>query len=343
MSKLLKAINKPPFGWHYSWTKLEEDGVTPANDIEDALKQPDAIKVNFEVPAPGRGAGRTHEVTAYIVPDKGLFGAEFALIFTLPQFKEKIQDRLDVAAGNHVSQLHSLFGNCLQGKASTHWDTVLAEYPEDDRTVDTFKEAQKDYLEKVAGDYGALGDCILRFKDKVRKPAALPYNTFHERHLELDRHLASGYLDITAAEPTEQQKAEQIFLAQPKAHQVSYGAKGNEDVEEDLGKLKAHFEACHEKDVADGTFANVLKSQRAQKAARKAKDEGRTTTAHQSVASSRHGRGNDRRRERGGNDRYRGGRSDYSRRYDAGNHRRGGDDHRRGDYHRSDRRTGRDD
>ena len=54
MSKLLKAINSLPFGFHYSWTKLKEDGVTPANDLKDALKQPD---MSFEVPAPGRGAG----------------------------------------------------------------------------------------------------------------------------------------------------------------------------------------------------------------------------------------------------------------------------------------------
>ena len=161
MSKLLKAMNNPPFGFHYSWTKLKEDGVTPANDLEDALKQPDTIKVSFEVPAPGRGAGRTHEVTAYIVPDKGLFGAEFALIYTIPQFQEKIQNRLEAAADNYVTQLHTLFGNCLQGKASTHWDSVLSNYAVADRTAVTFKEAQKDYLEKVAGDYGPLGDCIL--------------------------------------------------------------------------------------------------------------------------------------------------------------------------------------
>src|SRR6056300_1617078 len=156
MSKLLKAINNPPFGWNYSWTKLKEDGITPANDIEDALKQPDSIKVAFEVPQPGR-AGRTHEVTAYIVPDKGLFGAEFSLIFTLAEFKERIADRLDTNADLYVSHLHELFGRCLQGKASTHWDSVLGKYPEDTRTAVTFKEAQKDYLEKVAG-IDPLGD-----------------------------------------------------------------------------------------------------------------------------------------------------------------------------------------
>ena len=49
----------------------------------------------------------THEITANIVLDKGLFGAEFALIFTIPDFENKIRPCLDATAKYHVSMLHN--------------------------------------------------------------------------------------------------------------------------------------------------------------------------------------------------------------------------------------------
>ena len=58
--------------------------------------------------------------------------------------------------------------------------------------------------------------------------------------------------------PTAQELVEQLFLAQPKAHQAKY-AKISEDVEQDADKLCTFFEGCHIEDVADGTF-QILKT-----------------------------------------------------------------------------------
>ena len=52
-----------------------------------------------------------------------------------------------------------------------------------DRTVESFKEAQKDYLEKVDG-ITKLGDIIIRQLEFVKKPASLPIDEYLARRLE---------------------------------------------------------------------------------------------------------------------------------------------------------------
>jgi len=129
---------------------------------QDGLKQPVTIKVLLDVTKTGvNSRGRTRQVTCDIVPDKAFYRPEFFLIFTIPQFKDKIWSKLDPDANEYVAQLHTFFGHCLQGKAASHWAAVLMNYPVADRTVESFKEAQKDYLEKVAV-IAKLGDVIIR-------------------------------------------------------------------------------------------------------------------------------------------------------------------------------------
>ena len=72
---------------------------------------------------------------------------------------------------NYVTQLHDLFGRCLQGKAATKWAAVLSKQPAvADRTADTFLDAQKKYLEEVAGiEY--LGNVIIHMVCRLNKPA----------------------------------------------------------------------------------------------------------------------------------------------------------------------------
>ena len=59
--------------------------------------------------------------------------------------------------------------------------------------------------------------------------------------------------------PTPQELVEQLFLAQPKAHQAKY-AKISEDVEQDADKLCTFFEGCHVEDVANGMFQKLKTS-----------------------------------------------------------------------------------
>ena len=97
MSNLLNALNEPPFDWYYAWASLDSDGV-PKTEVSDALKQPETIRVLWDMPETGTRAGPTRELSADVVPDKGLFGAEFAMIFTFPDFDRTIKARLDSTA-----------------------------------------------------------------------------------------------------------------------------------------------------------------------------------------------------------------------------------------------------
>ena len=144
MSNILRADQNPPFGWYYNWTQLTIDGI-PKKDIESALKQPETTRIKWNVPELGTGnRGRLRKISADIVPDKAMLEAEYALIFTIPDFEDKIRKRLDENDPNYVTLLHDLFGRCLQGKAATKWAAVLSKQPAvADRTADTFLDAQK--------------------------------------------------------------------------------------------------------------------------------------------------------------------------------------------------------
>ena len=247
MSNILRAKRNPPFKWYYGWIATNEDGSLDTKS-QDGLKQPDTIKVLLDVAETGvNSRGRTRQVTCDIVPDKAFYGPEFSLIFTIPQFKDKIWSKLDTKASDYVAQLHTLFGQCLQGKAASHWAAVLLNYPVPDRTVESFKEAQKDYLEKVAV-ITKLGDVIIRQLEFTKKPASLPLEEYLARRLEWQGHITNGYLRYTLAVPTKHQIAEQIFSHQPKHHQDHYARK-HEEVEEDPQALKVYFQGCHDEDV----------------------------------------------------------------------------------------------
>eukprot|EP00957_Ditylum_brightwellii_P109492 8350713-Ditylum_brightwellii.AAC.1 len=60
-------------------------------------------------------------LTVSVVPDKGIFGAEYSLIYTIEAFRKKIVSCLDLTATDHPQRLHDLFGQCLQGAAATKW------------------------------------------------------------------------------------------------------------------------------------------------------------------------------------------------------------------------------
>ena len=92
MANILRAQENPPFRWQCAWTPLDEAGV-PKTDFDSTLKQLEAVRVCWDKTIAG---GKTHEVSADIIPDRGLFGAEFALIHMIPDFEGKIRARLDI-------------------------------------------------------------------------------------------------------------------------------------------------------------------------------------------------------------------------------------------------------
>ena len=158
MSNILRAQQDPPFGWVHRWTKLNEFGVAE-DDIDTALKQPETTRIKWDRgrARAGAPASRT-EISADVVPDKAMLGPEFALIYTIPDFESKIKGRMDATDEDYGKQLFELFGQCLQHKAKTKWDEVLRNFPKNERSEDTLKEAIKQYLEKVA-NIKKLGAC----------------------------------------------------------------------------------------------------------------------------------------------------------------------------------------
>ena len=90
MSNLLRANQNPPFGWVPAWEPTDDIG-RPFEDRESALRQPDRIKVKFDFPDGGSTrSSTTREATSEITPDRGLFGFEFPMVFTIPEFQKKV-------------------------------------------------------------------------------------------------------------------------------------------------------------------------------------------------------------------------------------------------------------
>ena len=79
------------------------------------------------------------ENSAYIVPDQGIFGPEWALFYTIPGFKKNLLTRFNLT--DHM--IYSTFAKYLQGKAKVIWEELLnKEYPNEvDRTTNEFDVA----------------------------------------------------------------------------------------------------------------------------------------------------------------------------------------------------------
>eukprot|EP00957_Ditylum_brightwellii_P091314 6953336-Ditylum_brightwellii.AAC.1 len=89
----------------------------------------------------------------------------------------------------------------------------------------------------------------------------MPFDNYCDLCNEWKRHIKGDYLKKTLAMPNEQEQAKQIFRQQPKSYQARYAEEHN-GVESDVEKLKLAFNGCHSRDVADGTYAKVLKNAR---------------------------------------------------------------------------------
>ena len=112
--------------------------------------QPHTIKINHT-------ADNGHDNSAYIVPDQGENGPEWALYHTILGFKDNFLTRFNLT--NHV--IIYTFTKCLQGKSKVVWEELLnEEFPlETDQTTAAFYTAVMRHLEKVA--------CVENLKDNV--------------------------------------------------------------------------------------------------------------------------------------------------------------------------------
>ena len=98
MRNLLWAQKKPLFGQYYAWLKLI-DIREPQKDIDAGMRQPDMIKVSWDQPDSNQSGG-TQALSVSVVPNKGIFGAEYSLIYMIKEFRKKI-----VACLNYKPQI----------------------------------------------------------------------------------------------------------------------------------------------------------------------------------------------------------------------------------------------
>jgi hypothetical protein len=224
------------------------------NLIKEGLKQPDHIKVSFE-----KG---TKEITGHIVPDQVQFDAEYFLAYTLPDFKSKVLTQLSAEQKDDGPLLFSLMGQCFQNIGLTKWTSIIAkQYPDNaDCMKANFGKCIWDYLEAIAG-FPDVGNKLIHWLHTAKKPALLPMHEFMRCQVQLLSYLKGGYLRQTMEVPTAQEKSEQIFFAQPKAHQLKF-ADLNKTVHTDPIKLIAFFEQCQATDKTTGILEKIAKDKK---------------------------------------------------------------------------------
>jgi hypothetical protein len=186
MSDLIKAQNMPQFNWYTWWMSLGANGM-PDKLIKEGLKQPYQIKVSFEI--------GTKEITGHVTPDQAWFGAEYFLVYTLPDFKSKILTWLSDLQKDNGPLLFSHLGQCFQDVGLTEWTSVVAKpCPEDaDRTKAKFDKCIRDYLEAVAG-FPNIGNQLICWLCIAKKPALMPMHKFMRHWVQLLSYLESDYL-----------------------------------------------------------------------------------------------------------------------------------------------------
>jgi hypothetical protein len=222
---------------------------TPDKLTKEDLKQPDQIKVSFE-----KG---TKEITGHVAPDQAWFGAEYFLAYTLPDFKSKILTWLLDAQKDNGPLLFSLLGQCFQDVGLTKRISVIAKRcPNNaDHTKANFDECIRDYLEAVAG-FPNIGNQLICWLCTTKKPTLMPMHEFMRRRVQLLSYLESDYLRWTMDVPTAQEKSEQIFFPQPKAHQNKF-ANLNKTVPSSLLRMIAFFEQCQATNKAAGILDKI--------------------------------------------------------------------------------------
>ncbi len=189
MSDLVKAQNTPQFNWYTRWTSLGVNG-TPDKLIEEGLKQPNWIKISFKKSSKD---SNSKDITGQVATDQALFGMEYFLAYTLPNFKSKILTRLSNAQKANGPLLFNLMGHCFQGVGLTESTSFIAKWcPNDaDRVKTNFNKCIRDYLEAVAG-FPNIGDQLICWLCTSKKPALMPMHEFMRHQVQLLSYLEGG-------------------------------------------------------------------------------------------------------------------------------------------------------
>ncbi len=181
MSDLVKVQDTPQFNWYTCWTPLGADS-TPDKLIKEGLKQPNPIKISFKKNSKD---SNSKEITGQVAPDQALFGVEYFLAYTLPDFKSKILTRLSDTQKANGPLLFNLMVQCFQGIGLTEWTSVIAKQcPNNaDRTKANFDKCIRDSLEAVAG-FLNIGDQLILWLHTSKKPTLMPMHEFMRHQVQ---------------------------------------------------------------------------------------------------------------------------------------------------------------
>jgi hypothetical protein len=180
----------------------------------------------------------------------------------LPYFKSKILTRLSDAQKDNGTLLFSLLGQCFQDVGLTKWTSVVAKRCPDnaDHMKANFEKCIRDYLEAIAG-FPTMGDQLIRWLHLTKTPTFMPMHEFMRHQVQLFSYLEGGNLCQTMNVPTAQEKSDQIFFAQPKAHQNKF-ADLNKTVPANLLKLIAFFGQCQATNKAAGVLEKIARDKK---------------------------------------------------------------------------------
>jgi hypothetical protein len=158
--------------------------------------------------------------------------------------------------------LFSLLGQCFQDVGLTEWTSIIAKQcPEDaDRTKANFNKCIRDYLEAIAG-FLNIGNQLILWLHMAKKPALMPMQEFMRRQVQPLSYLESDYLHLTMDVPTAQEKSEQIFFAQPKAHKNKF-TDLNKTVPPNPLRMIAFFKQCQATNKAAGILDKIAKDKK---------------------------------------------------------------------------------
>ncbi len=148
----------------------------------------------------------------------------------------------------------SLLSQCFQDIGPTKWTSVIAKQCPNgaDRTKANFDKCIRDYLEAIAG-FPNMGNKLIFWLCAAKKPALMPMHEFMWHQMQLLSYLEGDYLCQTMEVPTAQEKSEQIFFAQPKAHHNKF-ANLNKTVPANPLRMIAIFEQCQATNKAAGVL-----------------------------------------------------------------------------------------
>jgi hypothetical protein len=123
-----------------------------------------------------------------------------------------------------------------------------------------FNKCIRDYLEAIAG-FSNISDQLICWLCTAKKPALMPMHKFMWCRVQLLSYLESEYFHQTMDVPTAQEKSEQIFFAQPKAHQNKF-ADLNKMVPANPLRMIAFFEQCQATNKAAGFLDKIAKDKK---------------------------------------------------------------------------------